>query len=72
MLCLFIDLKMKLLDTYDQVILFTALNTWYQNNFNLTRRSRTLAKGERLLLTYTNFLNFHRLFYPSHHMNLRS
>ena len=45
------------------MIRFTAPNTWYQNNFNLTRRSSTLAMGERLLLTYTNFLNFYPLFY---------
>ena len=33
------------------MIRFTAPTTWYQNNFNLTRRSRTLAMGERLLST---------------------
>ena len=50
----------------DQVIRFTAPTTWYQNNFNLTRRSRTLAMGDRREVA------FHPLFYPSSHMNLRN
>ena len=33
------------------MIRFNAPTTWYQNNFNLTRCSRTLAMGERLLST---------------------
>ena len=34
------------------MIRFTAPTTWYQNNFNLTRRSRTLALAQRLLSTF--------------------
>ena len=48
------------------MIRFTAPTTWYQNNFNLTRRSRTLAMGDR------REVHFHPLFYPSSHMNLRN
>ena len=62
--------KWKCSTPIDRVIRFTASTTWHQKNFNLTWRSRTLAMGARLPLTYTNFLTFCSLFYPSRLLNL--